>query len=356
MQTDREGFKYPVVDSNACIECRICEKNCVVVTASKNKCRGNYPLFFAAQASNEAVVFNSSSGGVFTLLAEYIIDNRGAVAGASFSETLDVVHIIIEEKKDIHHLQGSKYVQSDLLKTFVQTRILLEDGRFVLFSGTSCQIEGLRNYLNKSYDNLFLVDLICHGVPMPKLWRKYLQYQENKFKSEIQYANFREKTTGWLSYNMHLKFTDSKEYKKKVAEEPYMRLFLSNYFLRESCYDCKFKNLDKPSDITLSDFWEIKYAFPELDDDKGLSLVFVNTEKGRLLFDHVNKKMKCYQTTKEKALFNNPTVLKSSLRPVKRNEIVGQIDEISFKELLKKSCVPLWRDKYRRLKNRIRNK
>ena len=272
---------------------------------------------------------------------------------AGFDGAFRVSHQIVESKDDIHKLQGSKYVQSDLSDCYVKTEALLKSGKIVLFSGTSCQIEGFKNYLNRQYENLYLVDIICHGVPTPKLWEKYIEYQEGRYRSKIVSAEFRNKDTGWLTYSMKLRFDNQRQYRKKTAEEPYMRLFLNNCFLRESCYSCKFKTLDKPSDFTLSDFWKIKYAIPELDDDKGTSLVFVNTVKGKKLLDSISSNIISFEVSEDQALFRNPAVLNSSHRPPNRDEVISHLKDSDIKQLVKISCVPLWRDKFRRMKNRI---
>ena len=353
MTENTEGFFYPTVNNDLCIDCGLCVKRCPVETAANSHCEKDYPEFMAARAVDEDIVFSSSSGGLFSVLANHILDLGGAVVGAGFDDDFRVVHQIIESKDDLHKLQGSKYVQSDLSDCYVKTEALLKSGKIVLFSGTSCQIEGFKNYLNRQYENLYLVDIICHGVPTPKLWEKYIEYQEGRYRSKIVSAEFRNKDTGWLTFSMKLRFDNQRQYRKKTAEEPYMRLFLNNCFLRESCYSCKFKTLDKPSDFTLSDFWKIKYAIPELDDDKGTSLVFVNTAKGKKLLDSISSKIIAFEVSEDQALFRNPAVLHSSHRPPNRDEVISHLEDSDIKQLVKISCVPLWRDKFRRMKNHI---
>ena len=220
MTENTEGFFYPTVNNDLCIDCGLCVKRCPVETAANSHCEKDYPEFMAARAVDEDIVFSSSSRGLFSVLANHILDLGGAVVGAGFDDDFRVVHQIIESKDDLHKLQGSKYVQSDLSDCYVKTEALLKSGKIVLFSGTSCQIEGFKNYLNRQYENLYLVDIICHGVPTPKLWEKYIEYQEGRYRSKIVGAEFRNKDTGWLTFSMKLRFDNQRQYRKKKQKNP----------------------------------------------------------------------------------------------------------------------------------------
>ena len=238
MENDENGFKYPKIDKNKCIKCGLCEKICPVLNKRINE---NNIKAYAAYSKNDEVRMNSSSGGIFTLIAEYVIDNNGVVFGASFDTNFMVKHIKISKKSDLRKLQNSKYVQSSINQTFEQCKQLLEDNVKVLFTGTPCQINGLLNYLGKDYNNLFTQDIICHGVPSPKLWEKYLDYRKAKDSNIPKEINFRNKKNGWNLFSTMFKY-EKKSYCKDHQSDLYMKCFLENICLRDSCYQCFFKD------------------------------------------------------------------------------------------------------------------
>ena len=213
-------------------------------------------------------------------------------------------------------MQGAKYVQSELRDTFLEAENALKAGRKVLFSGTPCQIAGLKNYLGKEYDNLLTVDLVCHGVPSPLVWESYLKYRKEKDgQSEVaDKVNMRSKVTGWSRYNysVEYKYKDGQVYQKKNGEDPYMRAFVSNMILRPSCNECHFKGLERCSDFTLGDFWGIWNIKPEMDDDKGTSLVVVHSEKGRMYWEKIKEFCVSVEVTAEEAYRENPSMMVAS--------------------------------------------
>lgn len=342
MKEDIEGFLYPIVNQNLCIECGLCEKVCPVIN-SKNECT---PLkVYAAKNKNVRKQLNSSSGGVFVELAEYIISRDGVVFGAAFNEIWEVEHRFVEKAQELPILMGSKYVQSKIGETYLQCESFLKQGRDVLFVGTSCQIMGLKLFLRKEYDNLLAVDVICHGVPSPGVWRKYLfevmekQSAQSAANGEntvlssslktmpvITGINFREKNGfEWRKYGFVVRGKSALKADKNLVllsdifyYNPFMNVFLANIILRPSCYKCPAKGGRCGSDMTVADYWGIESVAPEFYDDKGVSLVFVHNHKGTVALKSINL---CFQeSTFEDAIKNNSSYLQSVVEPKKRIE------------------------------------
>ncbi len=353
MKVNKDGFLYPVINKNECINCGLCEKKCPVLI-QKNATNDSSTKCFAVKALDESIIKNSSSGGVFSVVANWIIDNKGVVVGAAFDEKNQVVHSIADSKNELIKLRGSKYVQSDLRDVILKMKEFLEQDRYVFFTGTSCQVQAVINYFNGKYDKLLTADMVCHGVPTPKLWREYMKYQENKYHSKIVAANFRDKSFGWEKYSLCLKFENGREYRKKNQYDPYMRMFLQNSFLRESCFQCEFKNINRNCDFTFSDFWRVSHSCQYMDDDKGTSLVFIHSKRGNELFNLLKTQVISSEVTMEQALFENSAVNQSSQCPSNRVEAIRKLGVEPFKKVYKETCIPLWRDMYRRMKYKIR--
>ena len=284
---DAEGFIYPQVDKARCVGCGLCEKVCPVINQNpKSK-----PLkVMAGRNGNEEIRMQSSSGGVFTLLAEQIIGRGGIVFGARFDENWNVVHSYTECTDGLAAFRGSKYVQSRIGETFRQAREFLRQGCEVLFTGTPCQIAGLHRFLGNEYDNLFTMDIVCHGVPSPGVWKEYLKQTTQNLSpiARIVGINFRDKRTGWKEYSftLHLSSPDKEVlHTEKFYRNKYMRGFLANLYLRPSCHQCPSKSGKSGADITLADFWGIEHIVPSMDDDKGTGLILVNTAKGKCMYN-----------------------------------------------------------------------
>lgn len=291
MQEDDEGFLYPTLKKKKCIECNLCLEVCPVLknySSSKNI----HIKAYAAINRNDHIRMQSSSGGIFTSLAEIVIDQGGVVFGAAFNKDFSVNTIFVDNKEDVVALQGSKYVQSDVGDSFKLARDFLNAGILVLFSGTPCQIGGLYAYLQTDYKNLITVDLICHGVPSPLVWRKYLDYQKSDSQSEIESISFRSKKTGWKDYSLLFEFKNKEDRLINHNEDLFMRVFLSDLCLRPSCYNCLFKTKNRLSDITLADFWGIENILPNMDDNKGTSIVILNSLRGRYYFQQIAESIK----------------------------------------------------------------
>lgn len=332
MQEDEKGFKYPVIDKSKCISCGVCEKVCPI--KNNNKVENN-PIAYACFNKNDDIRKNSSSGGVFTLLASAIINQGGTVFGAAFDEKFNVKHIKVDKIEDLNGLRGSKYVQSFVGETYKQAKDALSKGTKVLFTGTPCQIEGLKSYLQKDYENLYTQDIICHGVPSPKVWEKYKEYRKNKDNEEPIEISFRNKDNGWAHYNTFFKYKN-KSYKKAASADLYINAFLQNLSLRESCFACNFKKYNRISDITLGDLWGIDNIIPELNDDKGTSLVVINSEKGKKIFDEISNNIEVKEINLDDAIKYNHAMIKSVPENPNREKFFDDLENEDFDVVAKR--------------------
>ena len=290
---------------------------------------------YACINKNEEIRKNSSSGGIFTLLAEQVIEKDGVVFGAAFDDKYHIIHTYVENKNDLEKFRGSKYAQSNIGDCYKKAKEFLDQGRYVLFTGTPCQVEGFKMYLKKDYEKLYTQDIICHGTPSHKVWEKYLEYRERISEQKPEKISFRNKDEGWKLFNMKFEYQNS-NYKKNQNQDPYMQAFLKNASLRESCYNCKFKKKNRETDITLADFWGIENILPEMDDNKGTSLVIVHSEKGQQLFKDISEKMIYKSVDLDEALKYNPSMLKAAEPDPKRKEFFDNLDKVPFDKLVKK--------------------
>ncbi len=335
MVEDDKGFRYPHINYNACINCNLCDKVCPVLKENKTLNREE-PQAYAAYNNDENIRMQSSSGGVFSLFAEEIINRKGVVFGAILDEKFNVMHRKAETLEEVDAFRGSKYVQSDLKNTYKEAKKILEENRYVLFTGTPCQIEGLKAFLNKDYQKLYTQDLICHGVPSKKVWEKYLKYQEKINNKKIKKAFFRNKENcGWSNYQVLLKFDNGEQYINS-SEDIFMRIFLKDIALRDSCYNCKFKKINRISDITVADFWGIDEVLPEMNDEKGTSLLIVNSKKGEELLSNIKDKITIKSVNLFDAISNNKNMIKSVECNEQREEFFIDLEKMELDELVKK--------------------
>ena len=284
MMPDSEGFCYPKINETICVKCGLCEKVCPML---KSQNMQGQVHAWAAYCKEDKIRLASSSGGIFSLLAEEILEEGGVVFGAAFDGQMMVHHVAVESVRDLERLRGSKYLQSRIENSYADVKAYLAADRKVLFSGTACQIAGLLHFLGHPHENLWTVDVLCHGVPTPALWKNYLAERKKTFKMPVRQISFRDKSQGWKKYQMAWKVEGGEIYRQPASRNPYMRLFLSNICLRPSCYDCHFKGFPRVSDLTLGDCWGVEQHSPEMDDDKGTSVVIVNTEKGNTLREKI---------------------------------------------------------------------
>lgn len=296
---------------------------------------------FACYNTNKEVRLSSSSGAVFSLLADYILEQQGIIYGVSMSEDCYSAHFIsVSDKKDLEKLRGSKYLQAKIGNTFQLVKDNLSSGRIVLFSGTGCQVNGLKLFLGKEYDNLICVDVICHGVPSPALWREYVKYQEQKNGGKLKAINFRCKDISWTDFGMNEVLSEipqSNEKKVYISKDKdaYMQMFLRDYCLRPSCYECVAKK-SKMSDLTIADFWGINDVAADMNDGMGTSLAIIRTEKGKDIFEKISKCMKLKEVSYEDGVRCNPAEFKSCYRPSQRDTFFNDMHKLSFDELEKK--------------------
>ena len=335
MNKDKDGFNYPEVNHDRCTECSLCIKICPVINVPVVN---NIPKAYACINKDELLRMQSSSGGIFTAIAGVILDRNGIVFGAAFDENFNVAHQSANSHEELQKLRGSKYVQSQINTSYINTKSFLDQGRLVLFSGTPCQIAGLKAYIQKDYKNLFCVDLICHGVPSPKVWTKYVKFRCELASSSPQRISFRRKDYGWKRYSVSFLFKNDTEYLNNLRDDIYMKAFLKNISLRPSCYSCKFKMIHRQSDITLADFWGVDNIFPDMDDDKGTSLIFVNSENGNFLFNAIKNKMQYREVEISKAIKYNSSAVNSVVPHPARAEFFKNIDFLSFDKLVCKYC------------------
>ncbi|SDM05930.1 Coenzyme F420-reducing hydrogenase, beta subunit [Sarcina sp. DSM 11001] len=290
MVEDVEGFLYPKVEKDRCINCNLCKKACPILNNVSSDSDRSIKSWIG-YAKNTELRLASSSGGVFSVLAEKIIERGGVVFGAAFDENYALHHIMIESPEELALFRGSKYLQSRIDNSFLLAREQLDSGKWVLFSGVSCQIAGLKTFLRKDYSNLVTIDVLCHGVPSPELWKRYYSEKEKEYGGVLQNAIFRDKKNGWKKYSVKLVFSNNTEYTKVFKEDSYMQLFLKNLCLRPSCHKCMFKDINRPSDITLGDAWGVNNYCPEMDDDRGTSIIITHSEEGEHLLHSVQDKL-----------------------------------------------------------------
>lgn len=338
MEEDTEGFWYPKADNKECIKCRRCIEICPLINKLSHDNPNEFLNAYACKNKDENIRIESSSGGIFSLLAEEILNKGGVVFGAGFDSEFYVRQQYTENKEHLGKLRGSKYVQSKIGETYKQVRSLLLQNRRVLFSGTPCQIGGLKSYLGQTYSNLLCVDFICHGVPSPTVWNRYKHYLEKRLGSPLKKFNFRSKEKGWQDFSVYAKFNNNKEYSKTHKQDIFMRAFLRDICLRPSCHDCGFKTINRESDITLADFWGIQNVIPEMNDNKGTSLIWTNSEYGERTVNLIREKIELSVIDLNKAIQYNSAAIKSSIAHKNREDFFIDLNNNSFEKVVKKYC------------------
>ncbi len=333
MAEDVEGFKYPVIDEEKCIKCKLCEKNCIYRKKMKKKEIDIYPQIYAATNKNKETLKNSSSGGIFTALYKYILSQRGFVVGVRYNEDMVAEYSIADNEKDCEAFRGSKYVAANVGDIKIKVKEKLEQGRPVLFTGNPCQIKALKTYLNKNYDNLYLVEIICHGVPSPKVFRLYIKYIEEKYKSRV--VDF--KLKGWATKNLstiRVVLEDGRELTELALYNNYNRAFLNNYILRPVCYNCELTGNDGVADMTIGDFWGIEKVMPKFykEQKNGISIIKVNTRKGNNLFEEICGNLEYYGSNYKDGYRRNHK--SAVVLPEKRFLLIEEVDGTEINSLL----------------------
>ncbi len=309
MVRDAEGFAYPKINPELCIRCGRCDATCPALNFQEKKASA-LPLTFAATYDDDKILRHSSSGGIFSALSEIILNDGGIVFGAGFDKNWRVVHTAAKNFDELENLRGSKYVQSQIGDVYRQVRSALKSQK-VLFSGTPCQCAGLKNFLGGDHENLLTVEIICHGSPSPALWEKYID--EIGYAHDITHVNFRSKRKGWGAV-ININFADQGQEFRSLSDNLYTSFFMKNVSLRPSCSSCKFRFPNGQADLTLGDAWGIKNFAPEMYDRRGVSAVFVHTDKGKKFFEQTSlkvKQVKFVDVAKRNKFFISPTAADS---------------------------------------------
>lgn len=327
MTEDNEGFKYPKVDKSLCIDCNLCEKVCPIINNNSDTQKPTQA--YILRNNDPDIVKVSTSGGAVTAISEVILSENGIVFGGAFDDNFDVCHRSAENAEDLKIFRSSKYVQSDLNDTYLQVKAQLESGRLVMFTGTPCQVEGLHHFLRKPYDNLFTVDFVCRAVPSPLVWRKYRKLMTEKYNSKITYANFREKTYGYHSANLTVRFENKKKSIENTKTDYMLKSFFDGICSRPSCYSCAFRKIKRVSDLTVFDCWNITHYVPTLtDDDKGYTAVIVQSEKGKEMIEKITDKTIRYVTDVDKLIAKDGFMaLKNPTMHPKRDEYFDMLNK-----------------------------
>ena len=338
MEADMEGFLHPKIDTDLCVDCKRCQNVCPVLSAKRME---QMPVrSFAAHSKDADIVHNSSSGGVFTLFGREILNRGGVVIGAAFDGPDHVRHIVAQNEAELCRLRGSKYVQSDIGTIYQQVKQFLKEDRCVLFSGMPCQVAGLKMYLGRDYEKLICIDTICHSAPSPKVWNQFLLETERAAGSPVIRANFREKQNGWEKYFLRLDLENSEMIRYSGAENWYMQAFIQGMSTRKSCYSCKFKGENHFSDLTLGDFWGVRFANPECLNEDGTSLVLLHTPKGQKFFELFQNDAVIQEVDFEKAIEANPAYNSPSEPHRSRSSFFKNLGTIPISEMVPQYLVP----------------
>lgn len=338
MEPDDEGFLYPILNKSLCVNCGLCKNVC----PHDNDFSADEPFsVYALQHSSEDVLSGSSSGGAFSALADYVTEKNGAVCGCVFDDNFRAIHTVTENTAVIEKMKGSKYVQSDTANSFKEVKVRLENGQRVLFTGTPCQVDGLKRFLKKDYENLITVDLICHGVPSPLLLSEYIKATE-KNKGKITDLKFRDKLrNGWRSEGTVVYKMGGK--KKVLTISPFKDSYYNLYYIRNSvsrmcCYSCKYATHKRVGDFTIGDYWNIPDVVPQIEYEKGVSVVFTNNEKAEKILNRIKDNVSLYETELSSAVKGNGNLSRPSEMPEARKNIYKKITEKGYEATVKEEC------------------
>ena len=337
LEEAEDGFLYPKINKKECNECGLCKNTCPV---NNSPIRFKTLSGFVVRYNNEDVVADSTSGGSFTAFADYVLSKDGFLVGAVYDNNMNVIHLGIERdrKNDVARMRGSKYVQSDLKNVFLDVKEKLSNNRLVCFSGTPCQVAGLNAFLGENYDNLITIDLVCHGVGSPLLFKKYVEYMEKKYNSKVIDIKFRNKTYGYHSSTMRVDFENGKQYYGSGRIDYMSKAFFKEASSRESCYNCPFRGKERCGDFTVFDSWHIESLISgKKDDDKGFTNLYVNTEKGLQFLDNIKEKLVLWEADIDKMReLDGIMIEKNPIRFKYRNKMLSELRNTEFRETMQK--------------------
>ena len=342
MTYGEDGFLYPILNNETCIKCGKCMGSCFVLNKTIKKLPKTFstPKTYCAWNKNKDERRKSTSGGTSFVFIKKFISEGGYVCGAAFNNSFHLEHIITNDFGISKKLIGSKYLQSDVYYVYKKINELLKDNKKVLFIGTPCQVEGLKNITQeKYYINLITCDILCHGVNSPKIWKSYVDYLENKYKSKLINYNFRDKTNGWSKMSVKMQFESGKKIITRARRNHFHCWFGNHLILRNSCFNCMFRTRKRNSDITIADFWNIEKILPEVNPEKGVSFVMVNTLKGRDLLNSCTE-LKTIEVDYMKSTSVLKGMHKNPQPPLLRKNFIDDYNSISFIKLIKKYDIP----------------
>lgn len=335
MTADNEGFLYPSVDSNTCIECGLCKKVCPIIQV-KPEIKNPNQRAFLVQHKNNKILKESTSGGAFTAIAKWVLDKGGVVFGASFNKDFKVSHSFVKKYEDLDKFRNSKYVQSEINTAYIQTKAFLQNDKYVLFSGTPCQLEGLFTFLRKSYIKLITIDVVCRACPSPLVLRKYIEMQQRSLKINLKDIKFRNKYHGYKYSTLSLFDKNQNDYHQGIDTDFYLRSFFSGINIRPSCTKCVFRKRYRNTDFTIWDCFDVDKFSKELDNDKGVTRILTHSPLANTIIKDLHTDLKIVEIEADKAVEGVKEMYHSVSFNPKRNNFFHDLEMMDVEECFHK--------------------